>query len=509
MGWNNPPVRWADLERVLSGAGHRDEQYPGDGGDSPAWTRHRNRYEPPPLSLAAEAEFAEAEFAEAEFAEAEFAEAGFAQTRPRVPYAELHCHSNFSFLDGASHPEELVEEAARLGLDAIALTDHDGMYGVVRFAEAARELGIKTIFGAELSLGLTAPQNGIADPEGEHLLVLARDPEGYRRLSRVISDAQLRGREKGRPVYDLDVVAAAAGGHWVVLTGCRKGAVRRALRREGPAAAAAQLGRLTGLFGAEHVVVELTVHGIPDDTERNDELAALAAAAGLSTVATTAAHYATPSRHRLATVLAAVRARRSLDEMDGWLPAAATAHLRSGAELADRFARWPGAVERAAALGRECEFDLHLVAPDLPPFDVPGDHTEAGWLRELTWLGAATRYGSYDERPGAYHQIEHELSVIEDKNFPGYFLIVRDIVRFCREADIFCQGRGSAANSAVCFALGITNVDAVAMDLLFERFLAPDRDGYPDIDLDIESDRREEVIQYVYRTYGRDHAAQV
>ncbi|MGH3909788.1 MAG: PHP domain-containing protein, partial [Pseudonocardiaceae bacterium] len=423
MGWNNPPVRWADLERVLSGrsvgsrsgesrsgesrpgefrpgesrSGHRDEQNPGDGGDSPAWTRHRDRYEPP-QALSGQTEATPARFAET-----------------RNPYAELHCHSNFSFLDGASHPEELVEEAVRLGLYAIAITDHDGMYGVVRFAEAARALGIKTIFGAELSLGMTAPQNGVPDPEGEHLLVLARDPEGYRRLSRVISDAQLRGREKGKPVYDLSAVAAAAGGHWVVLTGCRKGAVRRALERAGPAAAAVELRRLTELFGAQHVIVELTVHGLADDTERNDQLAALAAAAGLDTVATTAAHYATPSRHRLATALAAVRARRSLDEMDGWLPAAGTAHLRSGAEMTERFARWPGAVQRAAALGRECTFDLHLVAPDLPPFDVPSGHTEAGWLRELTWLGAATRYGSYDERPGAYHQIEHELSVIEDK----------------------------------------------------------------------------------------------
>ncbi|HSL09359.1 MAG TPA: error-prone DNA polymerase [Pseudonocardiaceae bacterium] len=447
MGWNNPPVRWAESRSVLA--------------------------------------------------------------QPRVPYAELHCHSNFSFLDGASHPEELVEEAARLGLDAIAITDHDGMYGVVRFAAAARELGLKTVFGAELSLGLTAPQNGFPDPEGEHLLVLARDPEGYRRLSRVISDAQIRGREKGKPVYDLEAVAAAAGGHWVVLTGCRKGAVRQALQRDGPAAAALQLRRLIGLFGSDHVVVELTAYGLADDTERNDELAALAAAHELDTVATTAAHYATPSRHRLATALAAIRARRSLDEMDGWLPAAATAHLRSGKEMADRFARWPGAVQRAAALGRECAFDLQLVAPDLPPFDVPASHTEASWLRELTWLGAATRYGSYAERPGAYHQIEHELAIIKKKNFPGYFLIVHDIVAFCRRADILCQGRGSAANSAVCYALGITNVDAVGMDLLFERFLAPDRDGYPDIDLDIESDRREEVIQYVYDTYGRDCAAQV
>ncbi|HYZ09543.1 MAG TPA: error-prone DNA polymerase [Pseudonocardiaceae bacterium] len=493
MGWNNPPVRWGELERVLSGRPGRelrhrprDEQHPGDGGDSPAWTRHRDRYEPPPRLTPAQ----------------------LAETQ-HIPYAELHCHSNFSFLDGASHPEELVEEAARLGLEAIAITDHDGLYGVVRFAEAARELDVKTVFGAELNLGLSAPRSGVPDPGGEHLLVLARGPEGYRRLSRTISDAHLHGREKGKPVYDLEQVAAAAGGHWVVLTGCRKGAVRRALERDGPAAAATQLQRLVGLFGAEHVRVELTDHGLPTDTERNDALAALAAEAGLDTVATTAAHYSAPARHPLATVLAAVRARRSLDEMDGWLPPAGTGHLRSGAEMAARFARWPGAVARAAVLGRECAFPLRLVAPDLPPFDVPDGHTEATLLRELTWCGALRRYGSYDERPGAYHQIEHELVVIEDKSFPGYFLIVHDIVEFCCRRGILCQGRGSAANSAVCYALGITNVDAVAMDLLFERFLAPDRDGYPDIDLDIESDRREEVIQHVYRRYQRDRAAQV
>ncbi|MDQ3885537.1 MAG: error-prone DNA polymerase [Actinomycetota bacterium] len=491
MGWNDPPMRWGELERVLSGRRGlellhrtRDEQQPGDGGDSPAWTRHRGRYQAPDLP--------------------DLQERG-----SRVPYAELHCHSNFSFLDGASHPEELVEEAARLGLDAIAITDHDGMYGVVRFAEAAREFDIKTVFGAELSLGLTAPRSGVPDPGGEHLLVLARGPEGYRRLSRTISDAHLRGREKGKPVYDLEQVAAAAGGHWVVLTGCRKAGVRRALERDGLAAAAVQLQRLIGLFGAQHVHVELTDHGLPTDTERNDALAALATEAGLDTVATTAAHYATPSRHRLATVLAAVRARRSLDEMDGWLPPAGTAHLRSGAEMAARFARWPGAVARAAVLGRDCAFPLELVAPDLPPFDVSDGHTEASWLRELTWIGTVRRYGCYDERPGAYHQISHELAVIEAKGFPGYFLIVHDIVEFCRRQGILCQGRGSAANSAVCYALGITNVDAVGMDLLFERFLAPDRDGYPDIDLDIESDRREEVIQYVYGRYQRDRAAQV
>ncbi|HTN78862.1 MAG TPA: error-prone DNA polymerase, partial [Acidimicrobiales bacterium] len=212
-----------------------------------------------------------------------------------------------------------------------------------------------------------------------------------------------------------------------------------------------------------------------------------------------------------ATALAAVRARRSLDEIDPWLPGGAGAHLRSGAEQARRFARYPGVVEAAAELGRACAFDLALVAPNLPPFPCPPRHDEMSWLRALTWRGAERRYGPRDtERvAGAYAQLEHELELIEKLGFPGYFLIVWDLVEFCRRADIYCQGRGSAANSAVCYALGITNADAVSLGLLFERFLSPERDGPPDIDIDIESDRREEVIQYVYERHGREYAAQV
>ncbi|HEX6597195.1 MAG TPA: error-prone DNA polymerase, partial [Acidimicrobiales bacterium] len=216
-------------------------------------------------------------------------------------------------------------------------------------------------------------------------------------------------------------------------------------------------------------------------------------------------------RHRLATALAAVRARRSLDDMAGWLPPAATAYLRSGDEQAGRFRRWPGVVERAAELGRACAFDLRLVAPRLPPFDCPDGLDEMGFLRRLVEEGGARRYGSRDDEraAAAWAQIDHELGVIERLGFPGYFLVVWDIVRFCREHDILCQGRGSAANSAVCFVLGITNVDAVRMGLLFERFLSTERDGPPDIDIDIESGRREEAIQYVYEKHGRAHTAQV
>ncbi|AXB46935.1 error-prone DNA polymerase [Amycolatopsis albispora] len=489
MSWNNPPVRWQDLERELSGQPIPPESER-DGNDSPAWTRRRDGYTRPPdlRSLRGDDQTG----------------AGF-----RVPYAELHCHSNFSFLDGASHPEELVEEAVRLGLDALALTDRDGMYGVVRFAEAAGDLGLRTVFGTELSLGLSGPQNGVPDPEGEHLLLLAYQQEGYGRLCRAITRGQLEGpqSEKGRPVYDLESIAADTAGKCVVLTGGRRGGVRRALADGGFDAAKARLDQLVALFGREHVVAELISHGEPMDDHNNDAVRDLADHFGLPTVATGGVHYATPRRgRRLAAGLAAIRAHRSIEEMEGWLPAADNAFLRSGAEMAEIFSRYPGAVQRAALLGTECAFDLSLVAPSLPPFDVPDGYTEADYLREKVMEGAAYWYEGND---AAYRQLEHELRIIEELGFPGYFLIVWEIVDFCRRNNIYCQGRGSAANSAVCFALGITNVDSVKWKLLFERFLAPDRDGYPDIDLDIESGRREEVIQHVYEKYGRLHTAQV
>ncbi|WP_324652754.1 error-prone DNA polymerase [Georgenia sp. H159] len=425
-------------------------------------------------------------------------------------YAELHAHSAFSFLDGANQPEELAVEAHRLGLEALAVTDHDGLYGVVRFAEAARALGLPAVIGAELTLDGTERATGQMDPPGTHLLVLARGPASYRSLSRAIAEGHLVTGEKGRSDYRLPELAAAADDQWLVLTGCRKGAVRRALDQGGTRAARTALDELVAHFGRDNVAVEITDTGDPLDSSRNDALAELAAGARLPLVATGAVHCARPADQPLADVLAAVRARATLEEIDGWRPATA-AHLRSPAEMAAVHARHPQAVATAAALGLECAFDLALVAPNLPPHPVPPGHTEATWLRELTYRGAAERYGprGAERIPGAYAMIEHELDVIIDLSFPGYFLIVHEIVAFCREQGILCQGRGSAANSAVCFALGITAVDAVQHRLLFERFLSPGRSGPPDIDLDIESGRREEVIQFVYERYGRTHAAQV
>ena len=503
MGWRNPPVPWSELERRLSGrapSGRPDDWAPGDGSDSPAWSRKRHAYEAPEIEAEAPA---------------------------TVPYAELHCHSNFSFSYGASDPEELVQEAVRLGLTALALTDRDGFYGIVRFAEAARAHGLATVFGAELTI--TEPS-----AEASRLVVLARGPEGYARLARAISTAQLAG-SKGDPritLAQLAEIAVAPGvsdgqsaeqperseaaiakpqSHWVVLTGTVTGAVPRALANAGPTAAQRELERLAEAFGSANVFVEIWDHGHPLDTARNDALVRIADRVGVGVVAANDVQYHAPQRRQLATALSAVAERASLDVVDAHLPSAAAAHLRSGDEQAWWFRRYPGVVERAAEIAVECAFDLALVAPQLPPYPCPDGHDEMSWLRALVDQLAPARYGPRDAEqvPGAWAQMDHELDTIEQLGFPGYFLVVHDIVDFCREVNIFCQGRGSAANSAVCFVLGITKADAVSLGLLFERFLSPERDGPPDIDIDIESGRREEVIQYVYERYGRHHAAQV
>lgn len=492
MGWNNPAIPWGELERALSGRAPL-RAAPGPG--LPLTPEHP---------------------AEAGRRAGGGGDAGVTRQRlPDVaqPYAELHAHSNYSFLDGASSPDALVAEAARLGLAGLAITDHDGFQGAARFAEAALEYPkLATVYGAELSLDLETPQLGVADPQGGHLLVLAQGVSGYHRLARAITEGQLAGGEKGRPIYTLEELAGSAGGDWVILTGCRKGAVRRALatasnRADGERAAHAALDRLTALFGKDRVFVELTDHGHPEDSLRNDRLAELAHAAQLPTVATGAVHYATSAEAPLAEALAAIRARRSLDELDPFLPATGTAYLRSGVAMHRRFARHLAAVTRTVPLARELAFPLRAARPKLPKLHPPAGHTLMSWLRELAYQGAAERYRLPD--PAITERLEKELNLIEAKDFPGYFLIVRDIVQFARSRGILCQGRGSAANSAVCYVLGITAVDSIHYRLPFERFLSSMREEEPDIDVDFESGRREEVIQYVYAKYGRRNAAQV
>lgn len=432
-------------------------------------------------------------------------------------YAELHAHSAYSFLDGANQPADLVKEAVRLGLTGLGLTDHNGLYGVVQLSEAARVAHLPTVIGAEVTLGGAPRAGGKAatrkeayDPAGSHLVMLARGPKGYHRLSRALALAHMRTGKKDVLDVQLEEFAEHAHGEWLVLTGCRKGTVRQALARGGRDAARQALDELVGVFGRENVAVEVTARGAPEDSAIHAALAELAEDFALPLVATGGVHCARPSDQRLADVLAATRARADVEEIEGWLPAY-PAHLRSAEQMLHLHRAHPYAVGNAARLAAECSFDLKLIAPNLPPFPVPEGHTEASWLTELTERGAVERYGprGAEREPGAWDTLDRELAIIKDLGFPGYFLIVHEIVEFCRSQGILCQGRGSAANSAVCYALGITAVDAVHYGLLFERFLSPERSGAPDIDLDIESGRRETVIQHVYDRYDRYHVAMV
>lgn len=482
MGWNNPPVPWQEMERILSGR-------PGSA-SSPMLPHARTA----PTRTTAPA-------------------TGPDPKQELVPYAELHTHSHYSFLDGASSPESLVHTAVQLGLTGIALTDHDGFPGAPRFAEAAADYpSLATVYGSELSLGLDTPQLGVADPAGTHLLVLANGVQGYHRLSSAITEAQLAGEQKGRPLYDLEALAEAAAGEWIVLTGCRKGSVRQALayaptQADGERNARRELDRLTALFGQDHVFVELTDHGHPGDDVRNDRLAALAAQSGLPTLVTGAVHAANAEDTQLAEAMSAIRSRRSLHELDPFLPASGSARLRSGRAMLRRFRNHPDSIARTAALAQELAFPLKAASPRLPKLSVPSGHSQMSWLRDLAYRGAEARYGTLD--PATVERLEKELRVIEQQDFPGYFLVVHDIVQFARGRGILCQGRGSAANSAVCYVLGITEVDSIYYGLPFERFLSSMREEEPDIDVDFDSSRREEVIRYVYERYGRRNAAQV
>jgi len=464
-------------------------------------------------------------------------------------YAELHTHTNYSFLDGASHPLRLVERAAELGYSALGVTDHDGFRGVVKVHQAAQLVGLPIVYGTEVGFsresrvqsqeqdkdselktqdsGLKTQDSGLRPRRGrirrmhgskpidlpptDHLVLLASNPAGYAAISRFVTSSQYRG-EKDRPVYGYeDLATAAQRGELHALTGCRQGAVPRAAQAGNLAGAMEAAARLREIF-PDRLLVELTSHGLPDDDARNDVLAEVAARLGLPTVVTNNVHYADRKDAILADVLAAIGGRRDLDAADGFRSASDLAFLRAPDEMAQLFSRYPGAVERAADLGAALAFDLDLLVPELPDFPIPGAFTtENEYLRHLVLEGARDVYpgdgGGID--PPALARLEHELSVITDLGFSGFFLVAWDIVRYARSRDIYCQMRGSGADSAVCRCLGLTRVDPIRLHLPFERFLSEERDRPPDIDIDFEAERREEVIQYCYQRYGRERAAMV
>lgn len=427
----------------------------------------------------------------------------------QVPFAELHPCSAYSFLRGASTPEVMARQARKLGISAIACLDRDGFYGAARLAMAAAEAGVNTVFGAELSV------NGKLN---HPLTVLCRGQEGYRRLSRLITQAAMADRDKDTVIYPpLEEIAAASRGEdgthgaatnecaWIILLDWAW--IRQPARAD----------KIVEFFGEENCVIELAHTMDPADWDRNVALHAFAQENGLREIVSAQPTCATPASARLAGVKGALHRRKDISAAEALQHPTGGNWLRSGEEMLNLAGDCPWlaqAVTSTVEIAEECAFTLNLIAPpSCRTSQFQRGHTEMSWLREVTERGGTHRYGPRTHNNSAtvkaWHTIDKELATIEALGFPGYFLIVYDIVSFCHDNSIFCQGRGSAANSAVCFALGITTVDAVAAGLLFERFLSPERDGPPDTDLDIESGRREEAIQYVYSRYGRDNAAQV
>jgi len=469
-------------------------------------------------------------------------------------YCELHAHSNFSFLDGASHPEELVARAAQLRLPALAITDHAGLYGAVRLAKAAaqtrtddaRAAGLAPVT-AIIGLELTIPRNEdelrlarrgrkLNDPyrgerasrgwpgelhagpiPGDHLVLLARDADGYTALSRLTSRGHLAG-EKQYPVFARTLVAAALDegrGHLIGLSGCRNGEVPRRLLAGEQAAAHDAARYWARHFPEGDFAVELSHHLEPDDDWLVAQLAELAEAAGLPTLVTNQVHYATAGGHRLQDVLVCIRHGATLDQARELLLPNAEYRLKSAAELAaigrqlpDARARraWEAGMAWAAVIGQACKLDLNFERYRFPGFTVPEGETPFSYLYQLAHEGLRVRYRPITRQ--SVQQLAHELEIIERTNLAEFFLIVWDLMEFARRNKIIGQGRGSAGDSIVAYCLGITKVDPIAHKLLFERFINEAR-TLPDIDIDFDVNRREEVIQYLYNRYGADHAAMV
>ncbi len=407
---------------------------------------------------------------------------------PACDYVELRCRSAFSFLEAASNPEDLVARAAELGHGALALADRDGLSGAPRFFQAARAAGLHPIVGADVSL---EPAAAHAAPGG--LLLLVENTTGYRNLCRLLTLGHARCAKGESRVL------------WEELALHAEGLV--ALAHGDAALGPALLARARVCFGARRLFVDVSRH-----LERRAEAAArravaLAEAAGIPIVATGDVRFAAPADRPLFDALTCLRAKTSLDRAGRRLACNAERHLHAPAEIAARFADRPAWLRATREIAERCGFSLADLGYRFPEFPVPPGESQPSWLRRLTEQGARERYG-HPVAPRARAQLEHELRVIEKLDLAGYFLIVHDIARFAKEQRILAQGRGSAANSAVCYALGITAVDPVRMGLLFERFLSEERGEWPDIDLDLPSGaQRERVIQHVFAKYGETGAA--
>ena len=418
-------------------------------------------------------------------------------------YVELHSRSAFSFLEGASIPEELIAVCANLGMPAMALLDRDGVYGSPRFHLAAKKAGIKAHIGTEVTC-----------TSGFRLPLLVASRAGYQNLCRLITKMKLRaGRKEGGCASGSDFIEHAGG--LICLTGGEEGPLAAALTQGGPQAAFEAVKQLTEIFrqsnlGQSNVYVELQRHFRREEEYRNRVAIEIAEALQLPLLATNGVNYSTPRERELADAFTALQHHRTLATAGRLLAPNAERYLKSPAAMRALFADFPKAIANTVELSSRLEFTLNDLGYEFPRYPVPEGETMMSFLRERTREGMQSRYGRADAelKKRARRQIERELSLIEKLKLAGYFLIVWDLVRFCREQKILAQGRGSAANSAVCYSLGITAVDPIGMELLFERFLSEERGEWPDIDLDLPSGgERERVIQYVYQRYGPRGAA--
>ncbi len=409
-----------------------------------------------------------------------------------MTYVELHARSAFSFLRGGSLPENLVRAAAALNLPALALCDRNGVYGAVRLHVAAKETGVKALVGCELTM----------DDESV-VPVLVTSQAGYRQLCSLLTTANLRApKGEGRVTWqeltegNLDLLA---------LTGDEEGPVRRAWRERGPQAAAAAGARMQRIFG-DRLYAEIQRHLLPDEADENEFLVDWARSARVPLLATNGVRYATPSAGHVLDVFTCLRHHTVLDKAGRLLAANRQAHVKSAAQMTALFADIPEAVGNTSRVAERMNFTLANLGYRFPDYPAPEGQHQDDFLRKMTFFGAHQRYGSATGKVRT--QLDRELGLITKLGFSGYFLMVWDLCAFARERGILVQGRGSAANSAVCYSLGITAVDPIGAKLLFERFLSEGRSDWPDIDLDFPSgDRREEVIQEVYRRYGRTGTA--
>jgi error-prone DNA polymerase len=412
-------------------------------------------------------------------------------------YSELHARSAFSFLEGGSLPETLVSVAAALGLPAMALMDRNGFYGSPRFHVSAQKTGIRAHVGAEVTI---TDRNGVANYP-----LLCASRTGYQNLCRLLTRTKLRVPKHTESAAKMEELAEHAAG-LVCLTGDEQGPLANALQKGGLEAGRELLGDLVNIFGARNVYIELQRHFDRHQEARNQVAVGLARELKLPILATNGVCYATPAEREVLDVFTCIKHKRQLANAGRLLCANAERHIRRPEEMVRLFADLPDAIANTLELSSRLEFSLEKLGYEFPHYPVPDGGRQIDFLRAQTMQGARERYRPISDR--VRRQLEKELNLIEKLDLAGYFLIVWDMIRFCREQGILVQGRGSAANSAVCYSLGITAVDPVGMDLLFERFLSEERGEWPDIDLDLPSgDEREKAIQYLYQRYGERGAA--